>query len=390
VWKLLICPAGQINGVRGTVLVGRTGPDAARASGRSGSGGVGGEANADDPGDGLARNALLVAQPDARETGPAAGALPLDGELVGLRPSVVVNRAVELRASGVTLQATADALQAEFEEAAHITKDTLASLLRRQSSVAADAESGLSSSTVKAVHVILHKAFGAAVRWGRLIRNPADLADPPRVGSHSEEIETWSSSTLRSFLAATAEYREHALWVLLATTGTRRGEAVGLRWQDVDLNAGRLSVVHTILSINGKILVSDPKTAKGRRAISLDSSTVAVLRDHRRRMLEDRMLVGADFSDEGLVFHRPDGSCLRPETVSAAFLRRQKKLGLPRLTLKGLRHTWATLALEQGIHPRVVQERLGHSTIAITLGIYSHVSPTLHDQAAEIVSGLIL
>lgn len=102
------------------------------------------------------------------------------------------------------------------------------------------------------------------------------------------------------------------------------------------------------------------------------------------------MLVGADFSDEGLVFHRPDGSCLRPETVSGTFLRRQEKLGLPRLTLKGLRHTWATLALEQGIHPRVVQERLGHSTIAITLGIYSHVSPTLHDEAAEIVSGLIL
>lgn len=304
--------------------------------------------------------------------------------------AAVVSRALELRAEGQTLQATADRLQEEMEEAAHITKDTLASLLRRQSSASADSDAALSASTVKAVHVILHKAFGAAVRWGRLTRNPADLADPPRVGSHSEEIETWTSSTLRSFLAATAEDREHALWVLLATTGMRRGEVVGLRWQDVDLDAGRLSVVHTILSINGKILVSDPKTAKGRRAISLDPSTVAVLRDHRRRMLEERMLVGADFSDEGLVFHRPDGSCLRPETVSASFLRRQKGMGVPRLTLKGLRHTWATLALEQGIHPRVVQERLGHSTIAITLGIYSHVSPTLHDEAAEQVAGLIL
>ncbi len=107
-------------------------------------------------------------------------------------------------------------------------------------------------------------------------------------------------------------------------------------------------------------------------------------------MLEERLLVGPDFSDEGLVFHEPDGSRLRPDAVSARFLRRVSQHGLPRLTLHGLRHTWATLALEQGIHPRVVQERLGHSTIAITLGIYSHVSPTLHDEAATVVAGLML
>jgi integrase len=107
-------------------------------------------------------------------------------------------------------------------------------------------------------------------------------------------------------------------------------------------------------------------------------------------MLEERLLIGADFVDDGLVFHQPDGACLKPESVSSTFLRRVKRAGLPRLTLKGLRHTWATLALEQGIHPRVVQERLGHSTIAITLGIYSHVSPTLHDEAAELIAGLVL
>ena len=148
--------------------------------------------------------------------------------------------------------------------------------------------------------------------------------------------------------------------------------------------------MQTVLSINGKIAVSEPKTARGRRPIALDPSTVAVLRDHRRRMLEERLLVGPDYSDEGLVFHRPDGSALRPETVSTTFVRRQAKLDLPRLTLKGLRHTWATLALEQGIHPKVVQERLGHSTIGITLDIYSHVSPMLHDEAANQVAALFL
>jgi integrase len=319
----------------------------------------------------------------------ASGRLPSSRKGRGYSPAVL-ERAQELRVEGLTLQATADRLQEELEEAAHITKDTLASLLRRQSAVETAPPEGLTPSTVKAVHVVLHKAFGAAVRWGRLPRNPADLADPPRVPSAPDEVETWDAGTLRRFLVATAEDRLHALWVLLATTGMRRGEAVGLRWQDVDLDAGRLRVVQTILSINGKLLTSEPKTAKGRRPIALDPSTVAVLREHRKRMLEERLLVGADFSDERLVFHRPDGSCLRPETVSATFLRRQQQLDVPRLTLKGLRHTWATLALEQGIHPRVVQERLGHATIAITLGIYSHVAPTLHDEAADIVAGLVL
>lgn len=107
-------------------------------------------------------------------------------------------------------------------------------------------------------------------------------------------------------------------------------------------------------------------------------------------MLEERLLVGPDFADEGLVFHHPDGACLRPEAVSAQFLRRVGQYRLLRLTLHGLRHSWATLALEQGIHPRVVQERLGHSTIAITLDIYSHVSPTLHDEAAGMVAAKVL
>jgi integrase len=314
----------------------------------------------------------------------------------GYSPAVVA-RAQALREDGLSLQATADRLQVEFDEASHITKDTLASLLRRQAAhrvdpTVTDDSLALDPSTVKAVHVVLHKAFGAAVKWERLAKNPVDVADPPRVAVEADDMQTWTPEQLRRFLAFAADSgdRNHALWVLLATTGMRRGEALGLRWKDVDLDAGRLRVVQTVLSINGKLAVSEPKTARGRRPIALDPSTVAVLRDQRRKMLEERMLVGPDHSDEGLVFHRADGSALRPETVSTNFLRRQRHLYLPRLTLKGLRHTWATLALEQGIHPKVVQERLGHSHISITLGIYSHVTPILHDEAASRIAGLIL
>lgn len=303
----------------------------------------------------------------------------------------VVERALELRAEGLTLAATAERLRDELPEADHITRDTLACLLRRHGNGdAADVGSQLDRRTVNYVHTIIHRALKDSVRWGRLARNPADAADPPRGGPKSDGVHSWGAATLRQFLSASSGDRLHALWVLLATTGMRRGEALGLRWSDVDLDAGRLRVVQTIIQVRSKVTVGEPKTARGRRPIALDAGTVAVLREHRKRALEERMLVGPDFDDHGLVFHQPDGSCLKPDAVSAAFVRRVRKAKLPPLTLKGLRHTWATLALEHGVHPRVVQERLGHSTIAITLGIYSHVTPTLHDEAAELIGGLVL
>ena len=310
----------------------------------------------------------------------------------GYSPSVV-DRALGLRAAGLSLAATAERLQSEFVEAEHITKDTLASLLRRQStSLAAERSAGLDRRTVSYTHTILHRAFKDAVRWGRLARNPADAADPPRGGPKSDGVHAWDAVSLRTFLALSqeSEDRLHALWVLLATTGMRRGEALGLRWADLDLDRGRLRIVQTITQVRSKVAVGEPKTTSGRRSVSLDPATVAVLRDHRKAMLKERLLVGPDFSDEGLVFHQPDGACLRPEAVSGMFVRRVEQYRLRRITLHGLRHTWATLALEQGIHPRVVQERLGHSTIAITLGIYSHVAPRLHDEAAAIVAELLL
>ena len=305
----------------------------------------------------------------------------------------VLDRALELRAEGLTLAATAEQLRSELPEADHITKDTLACLLRRhRNEDGVEVGSQLDGRTVNYVHTIVHRALKDAVRWGRLARNPADAADPPRGGPKSDGVHAWDAATLREFLAVSGAHgdRLHPLWVLLATTGMRRGEAIGLRWSDVDLDAGRLRVVQTIIQVRSKVTVGEPKTARGRRPVALDAGTVAVLREHRKRSIEQRMLVGPDFEEQGLAFHQPDGSCLKPEAVSAAFVRRVRRAGLPPLTLKGLRHTWATLALERGIHPRVVQERLGHSTIAITLGIYSHVAPTLHDDAAELIGGLLL
>jgi integrase len=273
-------------------------------------------------------------------------------------------------------------------------QDTLASMLRRgvSDATAARARPGLDRPTVNYVHTIIHRAFKDGVRWGRLARNPADAANPPHGGQKSDGIHAWDAPTLRAFLEASsrADDRLHGLWVLLATTGMRRGEALGLRWSDLDLDAARLRVVQTIIQTRSEVTIGEPKTTQGRRPIALDKGTISVMREHRRRMLEERLLIGPDFDDQGLVFHQPDGTWLHPDAVSEMFIRRVRRYGLERLTLHGLRHTWATLALEQGVHPRVVQERFGHSTISITLGMYSHVGPTLHDEPAAQISKLIL
>lgn len=252
---------------------------------------------------------------------------------------------------------------------------------------------GLSPRSVHYVHTILHRAFKDAVKWGRLAVNPVDAADPPKQAANGKhEVVTWEPSTVATFLERSADEgdRYEALWVLLATTGMRRGEALGLRWSDLALDAGQASIRQTVIAVDHKVLFSTPKTAKGQRSVAIDAGTVAKLRAHRTRQLEERMLMGAGWTDHDLVFCKVDGYPFQPERVSREFDRRVLRWGLPKLTLHGLRHTWATLALQAGVHPRVVQERLGHSTIGITLDTYSHVTARMQEDAASTVAAMFL
>lgn len=249
---------------------------------------------------------------------------------------------------------------------------------------------GLSPRTVRYIHTILHRAFKDAVRWGRLARNPADAADPPRASADNRPaMTTWTAEQVRIFLNYIAKHRLYAAFVLLATTGMRRGEALGLRWTDLDLAAGRASVVQTIIVVNHQVRIGSPKTAAGRRTVALDPFTVTALREHRQRQLAERLLMGSGFTDHGLVFCRPDGAPLHPERFSRTFSEQAAHAGLPPIRLHDLRHTWATLALTAGVHPRVAQERMGHSTVGITLGTYSHVTEGLQDQAAALIAGMM-
>jgi len=251
-----------------------------------------------------------------------------------------------------------------------------------------DGNGGLSTRTVRYTHTILHRAFRDAVRWGLLNRNPSDFADPPR--HIKPEMRVWSTDELRQFLAFVSDDELHALWVLLATSGMRRGEALGLRWQDLDLRKGRLSIRQSLSSGGGKLSFSPPKTAKSRRALSLDPATVAVLRSHRAQQGEEQLAAGVLGGATGLVFARADGSPTRPDSVSRRFTQLSRNAGLPVIRVHDLRHTYATIALSAGAHPKVVAERLGHSTIAITLDTYSHVLPSLEEETANRLAQLIL
>jgi integrase len=246
---------------------------------------------------------------------------------------------------------------------------------------------GLSPRSVRYIHTIVHRALKDAVKWGRLVRNPAEAADPPKAAGRPESI-TWTADQLRSFLEATRGSRYWAAYLLLATTGLRRGEALGLRWSDLDLDAGRASIRQTVIAIRHTVMIGTPKTAKGRRTVTLDSGTVSALREHRRRQAAERLLMGAGWTDLDLVFCHVDGTMLHPERFSRGFLETVSRIGLPRIRLHDLRHGWATLALQAGIHPKIVQERLGHANISITLDTYSHVTAGLHEDAAEEVAAL--
>jgi len=246
--------------------------------------------------------------------------------------------------------------------------------------------SGLAAKTVRNTHTVLRRALADAERLDLVVRNAAAAARPPSV--RRMEQETWTPEELSRFLASVAHHRLFAAFVLSATTGMRRGELMGLRWRDVDLDAGRLSIVSTITTVNGRAVESSTKTNKSRRRIALDAGTIEVLRAHQQRQSAERRHGGKLWTDSGLVFTREDGTALHPDRFSHLFVRLSRKAGLPAIRLHDLRHTYATLALEAGVHPKIVSERLGHATTGITLDLYSHVAPSMDQQAAETIAGL--
>ncbi len=240
-------------------------------------------------------------------------------------------------------------------------------------------DAGLSPRSVLHIHRTLSKALKQATDDGLIPRNAASPVKAPR--PRNEEIRPLDREQVRVLFEAAGE-RLEALLIVAVTTGMRRGELLGLKWEDVDLEAGMLQVRRTLSEPKGGWIFEAPKSGKGRN-IRLTSKAVAALREHRKRQLEERIRLGTLWSDYGLVFPSSAGTPKSGGNLSRAFKAALKRAGLPESTrFHDLRHTCATLLLRQGVNPKYVQELLGHSDIAPTLNVYSHILPDMGDAAA--------
>ena len=246
---------------------------------------------------------------------------------------------------------------------------------------------GLSPNSVHHVHAALHRALRDAVRWGYLQTNVASFAEPPRVSAQHRELPVWSEEQLHAFLDSAKGDRLYPLWRFCAMTGCRRGEALGLVWPDLDVEASAVTIKRALVPINGELHESEPKTRRGRRRIALDAETVAVLRELAAAQLGEQQVAGDEWVASGRVFTKENGEQLHPERISALFRRLVRAAALPPIPLHGLRHTYASIALAKGVNPAIVSRRLGHSTVAFTLDVYSHVLPQVDAEAAELIAG---
>lgn len=202
-------------------------------------------------------------------------------------------------------------------------------------------------------------------------------------------MRVWDAEQLRQFLDSIEQHRLYPAYHLAASTGMRRGEVLGLLWNDVDLDGRRLSISQALLSVAYAVKIGDVKTGPSRRTIDLDPRTVSILRSWRKRQLEERLALGEDYEDHGLVFTGPDGTPVHPDFFSQTFDRKVARSGLPRIRLHDLRHGHASLLLKSGVPVKVVSERLGHATPAFTMTVYQHVLPGMQAEAAMTFANLV-
>jgi integrase len=244
-----------------------------------------------------------------------------------------------------------------------------------------DGNGGLSARSVLYHHRILTKALDHAVRMGALVRNVGKVVSPPRVARKTMNI--LDPEQAMKFLDVASETVYYPLYSTLLYTGMRRGEALALRWKNVDLLGLEINVVETVYKIKQQYIIKEPKTSHGKRAISVSPSLAGLLREYQAEQQRLREEMGSSLVEEDLVFSWSDGRPFDADSVTHTFIKVMKKAGLSGVRLHDLRHTHASLMLKAGIHAKVVSERLGHANIGITLDTYSHLLPGLQEDAAK-------
>lgn len=242
---------------------------------------------------------------------------------------------------------------------------------------------GIALTTRRGAIDLLRRAFKQAIKWGMVATNPAMVVDRPKISRAAMRV--WDADQVARFLQAAqaTRPRSYALYQLALATGMRKGELLALQWEDVDLKRGALAIKRILSEVNGQMMISEPKTAAGRRRIELPARVVEALRRHRELMLAEGHPGPWVFPGERL------GKPQFKSVVDADFHAITAAAGVPRLRFHDLRHTAATLLLLLGEHPKVVQERLGHSRVSLTLDVYSHVLPSMQRGAADKLDGLL-
>lgn len=241
---------------------------------------------------------------------------------------------------------------------------------------------GLTPHTVRHHHMALHRALEVAVKWGLLNRNPVDMIDPPRF--QRVEMNVMNEDDINNFLETARPTRYYALFYLALFTGMRRSELLALRWSDIDLYLCQVSVNRTLHRLrDGSLIFQTPKTAKGRRTVALTPSASIMMREYKEKQEADKKVVGIHLEESNFVFSDVEDRPMLPDTISRAWAKLASKAGLKGIRLHDARHTHASIMLKQGIHPKIVQERLGHASIQVTLDTYSHVAPGMQQKAAE-------
>jgi integrase len=240
---------------------------------------------------------------------------------------------------------------------------------------------------VQLIHTTLHKALKQAVRWGLVPRNVTEAVTSPR--PNKKEIHPLIPKEARTLLEAAKGERFEALYVLAVTAGLRRGELLGLRWTDVDLERGYVQVRQQLIRTRGGLTFTSPKGGKS-RSVRLTTTAVKALQSHRERQLEEKLRLAGLWNESGLVFTTGIGTPMDGDNlVKRSFKPLMSRTRLPQIRFHDLRHTFATLLLSRGTHPKVVQEMLGHADISQTMDTYSHVLPDMQEEAvSEIEEGL--
>ncbi len=245
---------------------------------------------------------------------------------------------------------------------------------------------GLSALTVRYLHTVIHKALQTALKRGLVVRNVADGVDAPR--ARRNDMQTWDEYEVNRFLETTKNSPYYQLFYLALFTGMRRGELLALRWRDIDFLFGQISVNRSLHHLqggkygDGSYVFTQPKSERSRRTIALSPSVILTLKDNKEKQGAILDKLGTSLKDDDLIFSNLGGKPLRPNTVSRAWSVLAARAGVKAIRLHDARHTHASLLLKQGVHPKIVQERLGHASIQITLDTYSHVSPGLQEAAA--------